>query len=129
MILIWFDLIWLTQRNCKVRFDLQYTNGTWFFSQYSSFSVGDSSTNYTLTIGGWSGDTGDDELVYNNGKRFATYDFDQSGFCSNLFGGGFWYEEIDCGTVLITTSLVSYFIWPDIDFLLVLNAAEIRLLC
>ena len=54
----------LTQGNCQVRFDLQYkADGTWHYAQYSSFSVGDSSTNYTLTIGGWSGDAGYDAMA------------------------------------------------------------------
>ena len=118
----------VSQRNCSVRFDLQDINGTWFFAQYSRFSVGDSSTNYTLTIGGYAGDRGDDILSPNNGQRFSTYDFDKSGFCSETVGGGFWFSE-GCGVVYITTSSLYYFAWPVGYEYIDLNAADVRFLC
>ena len=58
-----------------IRFDLQDTAGNWYYAQYSIFSVGDSSTNYTLAIGGFSGNVFD-AMEYHNGRPFTTYDVD-----------------------------------------------------
>ena len=63
----------ITQGNCKIRFDLQLLNGLWYFAQYSTFSVGDLSTNYVLQIGGYSGNLSD-AMAYHNGQPFSTYD-------------------------------------------------------
>ena len=123
----------LTRGNCQVRFDLKDTGGTWHYAQYSSFSVGDSSTNYKLTIGGWSGDIGKDAMKYSNGQQFSTYDADHDGWlfggnCAIFYGGGFWYDW--CSVAYVTTSTTSY------DFGLYtstgwmyLNVVEVSLLC
>ena len=103
----------LTQGQCQVRFDLQDTNGTWFYAQYSSFSVGDSSTNYTLTIGGWSGDTGHDAMAFSNGLPFTTYDADHdaySGNCASYYGGGFWFGD-GWEACMTGSSFSYYFAW------------------
>ena len=104
---------------------------TWYFAQYSSFSVGDSSTNYTLTIGGYSGDTGYDAMAYHNGQQFTTYDADHDGWhgnCAYLFGGGFWYGE--CADAQITASATSdIFAWTTSTGYMNLNAVEVSLLC
>ena len=55
-----------TGTNCTIRFDLKLLNGTWYYAQYSNFTVGDSSTNYRLTIGGFSGNSSD-AMAYHNG--------------------------------------------------------------
>ena len=97
----------VTQENCQVRFDLQDRNETWHYAQYSSLSVGDVSTNYTLTIGGYTGDTGYDGMAYFNGQPFSTYDADRkrpgcgSG-CANYYGGGFWF--CCCGVTVTASS-------------------------
>ena len=103
----------LTQANCQVRFDLQSTDGTWHYAQYFTFSVGNSSTDYTLTIGGYSGDTGKDAMSYSNGRQFSTYDADHDGWsgnCASNFGGGFWYGG-GCSAAYITTSTTSSDFW------------------
>ena len=82
----------LTQGNCQVRFELQHrADGIWHYAQYSSFSVGNSSTNYNLNIDGWSGDTGYDAMAYHNGRQFSTYDVDHDTYsdnCASDYGGG-----------------------------------------
>ena len=65
-----------TQITCRVRFDLQSLGGTWYYAQYSSFRVGHSSTNYRLTISGFSGNTYN-AMAYHNGQPFSTYDRDK----------------------------------------------------
>ena len=122
----------LTQGNCHSRFDLLYrADGTWHYAQYSSFSVGDSSTNYTLTIDGWSGDTGYDPMEYHNGRQFSTYDADNDGWvgdnCASVFGGGFWFGD-GCGPVGITTT-GDFFEWPTSTSYMHLNVVEVSLLC
>ena len=124
----------LTQGNCQVRFDLQNkADGTWHYAQYSRFSVGNSSTYYRLTIGGWSGDTGFDAMALNNGQQFSTYDADHDGLsggnCASSFGGGFWYGH-NCGSAGITTSTTSGgFLWYTSSGWMPLNVAEVSLLC
>lgn len=45
------------------------------YAHYNSFKVGDASTKYRLTVGGYSGDAGDG-MIYHNGQPFSTYDQD-----------------------------------------------------
>ena len=121
----------LTRVNCPVRFDLQDRTGTWHYAQYSSFLIGDSSTNYTLTMGGYSGDTGYDAMAYSNGRQFSTYDADHDGGhnCASAYGGGFWWNG--CGTALLTTSTGSGgFAWYTTSSgWMLLNVVEVSLLC
>ena len=121
----------LTQGNCKVRFYLQYTDGTWHYAQYSTFSVGDSSTNYKLAIGGWSGDTGLDTKAQLNGLQFSTYDADHDTWsenCASTKGGGFWFS--DCGWMLIMASVSSTtFSVLTSSGWMHLNVAEVRIVC
>ena len=127
----------LTQGNCQVRFDLQSISGTWHCANYSSFSVGNSSTNYKLTIGGYSGDVGD-AMAYSNGRQFSTNDADHDGNpnynCAGVYGGGFWYHG--CAYAQITTSTRSSdFMWGywspanTIYYYYSLKVAEVSLLC
>ena len=111
---------------CKIRFDLQDTAGTWYYAQYSNFSVGDSSTNYTLTIGGWSGNVYD-AMAYHNGRQFTTYDVDNDA-CptyASVFGGGFWYG-CQANTVLMTSNYG--LTWFNFEWIQ-LNFVEVRLMC
>ncbi|KAL5011934.1 hypothetical protein ScPMuIL_010485 [Solemya velum] len=61
---------------------------------YSSFNVGDASTNYQLTIGGYSGTAGDSLAIHNN-MLFSSYDRDQDewgGKCAVDRKGAWWYR-------------------------------------
>ena len=58
----------------KLRFDLQALgNGQWYWAEYSMFIVDSEATKYRLTVGGYSGNAGD-ELGYHNGMKFTTCD-------------------------------------------------------
>ena len=113
---------------CKIRFDLQATNGTWYYAQYSNFSVGDSSTNYTLTIGGFSGNVFD-AMAYYNGRPFTTYDVDNDACpnsnCARLFGGGFWFGCQGSAVLMTTRYGLTWFNsgWMQLNFV------EVRLMC
>ena len=121
----------VSQNNCPVRFDLQLTSGSVAFAIYSTFSVGNSSTNYTLTVGGCSGDAGD-AMRDQAGQQFTTYDVDNDrmpwGNCAQSFSGGFWYNS--CVSAGITVSPETYFYWygdSSVDGLL--SSVEVNLLC
>jgi len=89
----------------KLRFELQFLNLSWYWAEYSSFSVDSEASNYTLAIGGYWGNAGD-ALSVQNGKMFTTYDRDNdvhsSMNCAVLLGGGFWYQT--CGWCFVNTA-------------------------
>ena len=128
----------VSQGICKVRIDLQATNGSCYYAQYSNFSVGNSSTKYVLKIGGYSGNLFD-SMASHNGMKFTTYDADHDTNtyfnCAStlLFGGGFWWNN--CGRAALITSGNQgydpswYYSSPGITVLMKLNIAEVRLLC
>ena len=66
------------------------------YAKYSTFNIGDSTTDYTITVGGYSGDAGD-SLAYHNGSEFTTKDRDNdilSGMnCAVTFSGAWWYRS------------------------------------
>ncbi|CAC5389461.1 Fibrinogen-like protein A,Ryncolin-4,Angiopoietin-related protein 7,Ficolin-3,Ficolin-1-B,Techylectin-5A,Ficolin-2,Ryncolin-1,Tenascin-R,Fibrinogen-like protein 1,Angiopoietin-1,Fibrinogen C domain-containing protein 1-A,Tenascin-N,Ryncolin-3,Tenascin,Fibroleukin,Fibrinogen C domain-containing protein 1,Fibrinogen gamma chain,Techylectin-like protein,Ryncolin-2,Techylectin-5B,Angiopoietin-2,Microfibril-associated glycoprotein 4,Fibrinogen alpha chain,Ficolin-1-A,Ficolin-1,Fibrinogen C domain-containing pro len=73
------------------------------YAEYSEFSVGDATTNYTLNVTGYSGTAGDslmstvDNNIYNqNGMMFSTKDKDNdrsSRSCALTFQGAWWYND------------------------------------
>ena len=93
----------VSQRKCSIRFDFQLIDGSLHYAQYSVFSVGNSTTNYTLKIGGYSGDLWD-AMVVSNGRQFTTKDVEHDlwlpGNCASYNGGGFWH--CSCGYAQIT---------------------------
>ncbi|XP_076113634.1 fibroleukin-like [Mytilus galloprovincialis] len=58
----------------KLRVELVRGDGTKFYAEYSNFIVGDAESKYILTVNGYSGNTGDYMYLYNNGRRFSTFD-------------------------------------------------------
>ena len=62
---------------CTLRVDLGDDQGNRAYARYSTFSIGDSSTEYTLTIAGYSGTAGDSMTRHDlNGIKFSTKDND-----------------------------------------------------
>ena len=59
-------------------------------TRYAKYNIGDSSTDYTITVGGYSGDAGD-SLAYHNGRKFSTKDrdndIDSGGNCAVVYSG------------------------------------------
>ena len=117
----------VSQKNCPIRFDL-LLGGSLLYAQYSSFSVANSSTNYRLTIRGYSGNAGDG-MGYHNGYQFTTFDkcndvwYAGTANCAVYFGGGFWYRS--CAYARITQSPARHFGWNNP---LLLSYVEVRLL-
>nr|XP_039258025.1 ryncolin-1-like [Styela clava] len=65
------------------------------YAKYEAFSIGDSSTNYHLTVGQYSGNAGNSlgDSIH-QGRPFTTKDADRdtaSDNCAVTFKGAFWY--------------------------------------
>ncbi|XP_019863898.1 PREDICTED: ficolin-2-like, partial [Amphimedon queenslandica] len=78
-----------------LRVDLGDFEGNTAYANYSTFSVSDGSTEYILTVGGYSGTAGD-SLAYHNGSRFSTRDNDNDnngGNCAQSGTGAWWYNS------------------------------------
>ena len=79
-----------------LRVDLGDFEGNATYANYSTFNVSDGSTEYILTVGGYSGTAGD-SLAYHNGLRFSTRDNDNddasAGSCAQVFTGAWWYRS------------------------------------
>uniref|UniRef100_A0A1X7STC6 Fibrinogen C-terminal domain-containing protein n=1 Tax=Amphimedon queenslandica TaxID=400682 RepID=A0A1X7STC6_AMPQE len=78
-----------------LRVDLGDFEGNTSYANYSTFNVSDGSTEYILTVGGYSGTAGD-SLAYHNGSRFTTRDNDNDndqGNCAQFDTGAWWYNS------------------------------------
>ena len=79
-----------------LRVDLGDFEGNTANANYSTFSISDGSTEYILTVGGYSGTAGD-SLDSHNGSRFTTRDNDNDlrseNNCAQLFTGAWWYND------------------------------------
>ena len=78
-----------------LRVDLEDFEGNTSYANYSTFSVNDGSTEYMLTVGGYSGTAGD-SLAIHNGRRFTTRDNDNDltgGNCAQIHTGAWWYNN------------------------------------
>ena len=121
----------LSQSNCVIRFDFQITQGNRYFAQYTTFTVGDVSTNYTLSLSGYSGNLGFDAMSYSNNRKLSTFDADNdgnAGNCALSARGGFWYNN--CGYAYINAGPNTLFRWyyTTANYYN-LNNSEVRLLC
>ena len=83
----------------QLRVDLADFEGRHKYAHYSYFSVGNPSTNYTLSVGGYSGTAGDSLAAgshIHNGRAFSTHDRDNdrhSGTCAVEYQGAWWYDS------------------------------------
>ena len=85
----------LTNINSSLYVDLEDFDGNKRFAKYSTFKVKDSSTQYSLQVGGYSGNAGD-SLHYQNGQKFSTKDRDNDVYnsknCAVSYKGAWWYN-------------------------------------
>ena len=103
------DKLWygLKALNCftengqwELRIDFQFINNTWSHLHYKQFKVGNTSAEYPLTIGGFTG--AEDPFAYPSliRMRFSTFDNDndpRSNFnCASGNRGGWWHGDIVC---------------------------------
>ncbi|CAC5389864.1 Fibrinogen-like protein A,Ryncolin-4,Angiopoietin-related protein 7,Ficolin-3,Ficolin-1-B,Techylectin-5A,Ficolin-2,Ryncolin-1,Tenascin-R,Fibrinogen-like protein 1,Angiopoietin-1,Tenascin-X,Fibrinogen C domain-containing protein 1-A,Tenascin-N,Ryncolin-3,Tenascin,Fibroleukin,Fibrinogen C domain-containing protein 1,Ryncolin-2,Techylectin-5B,Angiopoietin-2,Microfibril-associated glycoprotein 4,Ficolin-1-A,Ficolin-1,Fibrinogen C domain-containing protein 1-B,Angiopoietin-4 [Mytilus coruscus] len=83
------------QGSYELRADLAVLNGDKAYAKYSTFNIGDQSTNYILTVNGYSGTAGD-TLKNHNTNAFSTKDEDndRSGHsCAESYKGAWWYTN------------------------------------
>ena len=86
----------LTSTSTQLRVDMQDFDGNSAYAKYTSFSVGDSASKYTLSVSGYSGTAGD-SLGGHNGQKFSTRDQDNdasgdSFSCAQTYKGAWWYN-------------------------------------
>ena len=86
--------------NNTLRIDMENFDGNTAYAQYSTFSIGDSSTEYRMTIAGYSGTAGDSmyETPSNtaNNIKFSTKDNDNDANgrnCATSYKGAWWYNS------------------------------------
>ena len=82
----------------ELRVELADFKGNCKYAHYSFFSVGNSGTNYTLNIAGYSGTAGNSLLHsnYHNGMQFTTKDRDNDHSrwtCATTYKGGWWFNN------------------------------------
>jgi len=85
----------LTSTATQLRVDMQDFQGNSRYAKYSSFSVGNLVSRYTLSVSGYSGNTGDSLTGWHNGHRFSTKESHVVGVssgCAQLYKGGWWYS-------------------------------------
>lgn len=78
----------------KLRIDLG-TADEEAYAEYSTFHVGNESTRYTLTIGGYHGNAGD-SFLYHNGSHFSTAYPEleiPNHQCSRYYKGAWWFYD------------------------------------
>ena len=124
-------------RRYKLRFDLQARNLSWYYAEYSSFTVYGESRNYELHVSGYSGNAGD-SLSYHNGMMFTTYDRDNDPYtnsrynnnCAVWLGGGFWYKGCSWCNVNLGDYGRDHFYWYSPQTVkLYLQSTRMWLLC
>ena len=84
----------LTTTATELYVDMRDFEGNSAYAQYTSFSVGDSSSKYILTVSGYSGTAGDSLTSPYNGHKFSTRDQDNdadSRNCAQAFKGAWQY--------------------------------------
>ena len=81
----------------ELRVDLGDGKGSRSYAKYSTFNVGDESTEYVLSVSGYSGNAGDSlPINYHNGKKFTTKDQDNdldTSNCAITWHGAWWYDN------------------------------------
>ena len=84
----------VANRPTTLRVDLADFEGEKRYAKYTTFQVLDSSREYQLSVGGYSGDAGDSLVSVHNGMNFTTKDQDNdvhSSNCAVSYKGGWWY--------------------------------------
>ena len=78
-----------------LRVDLEDFDNNTVYAKFSTFNIGDNSTEYILTVGGYSGTAGD-SMYLHDGMRFSTRDDDNdlgpTYSCAIGHTGAWWYR-------------------------------------
>ena len=104
-----------------LRVDMGDFDGNTTYANYSTFSISDGSTEYILTVGGYSG-TARDSMAWQNGMRFTTRDNDNDAWpnnCAPFRNGAWWYNACTFSnlngqyfnTAISTTKGITWYDW------------------
>ncbi|XP_059139215.1 angiopoietin-related protein 2-like isoform X2 [Physella acuta] len=74
----------------ELRVDMKF-GGKNYYANYKSFKLDSEAQFYTLHVGQFSGNVGDD-LHYHNGMKFYTTDRPTTTYCTKDYSGGWWYN-------------------------------------
>ena len=123
----------------KLRFDLQERyNYSWYYAEYSFFTVFSEADNYKMRVSGYTGNAGDRlGFLYHDGMMFTTYDRDNDPYinavhndnCAVASGGGFWYRRCSHAGVNTVRGSGNNFRWYDAGRSLVLQSSRMWLTC
>ncbi|XP_021345063.1 fibrinogen-like protein A [Mizuhopecten yessoensis] len=84
----------------ELRIEMEDVDGNAYYASYNSFSVDGESSDYLLSVSGFSGDVFKDQMQFNDYTRFSTKDSDNDDYstqdCAENLQGGWWYAA--CGT-------------------------------
>ena len=80
----------------ELRIDLKGSDGNTAYAKYSDFRVGDSASDYTLSVAGYTGTAGDALTLTHNGQQFSTRDRDNDDAsrsnCAITYKAAWWYR-------------------------------------
>jgi len=92
----------LTSTPTELRVDLRDFCENSGYVHYTNFSIGDSVSQYILSVSGYSGTAGD-SLGGHNGYQFSTNDQDNDAacnfHCAQYFKGAWWYTYCSCSNL------------------------------
>ncbi|XP_061194792.1 angiopoietin-4-like, partial [Saccostrea echinata] len=84
-----------TKKKQELRINVQNFSGSKAFAKYSSFSIGNESQKYNLTLDGYSGTAGD-SFGQHSGGLFSTKAQDNDSWgksCAVVYKGGWWFKS------------------------------------
>ncbi|XP_025332942.1 angiopoietin-related protein 7 [Canis lupus dingo] len=85
----------LSRRPTRLRVEMEDWEGSVRYAEYSRFVLGNELNSYRLFLGNYSGNVGNDALLYHNNTAFSTKDKDNDNCldkCAQLRKGGYWYN-------------------------------------
>jgi len=102
---------------CSLRIDMTVVTGLEVWAEYSRFIVGAESTDFILSVAGYTGNAGN-AMFAHDGMRFSTWDrqndLDPNNNVALIRGGAWWYTT-GCFACLNSAPDI-YFLWSTFDF-------------
>ena len=89
----WLGLAQMHCARTELRVDLEDFNSNTGYAQYTDFGIGDASSNYVLTVAGYSGTAGDSLTPHHHNQPFSTRDHDNDNHSGNCAQSGAWWHN------------------------------------
>ena len=128
----------ITQQGTNtLRVELEDFDNNKTYAKYSTFNISDSSTQYTLTVSGYSGTAGD-SLSSHDGMKFTTKDRDNdiwSDNCAIIYKGAWWYNSCHAsnlnglylnGSHSSHADGVNWYTWKGVQYSLKFTEMKVR---